>query len=247
MPLWKKIWGKIGLVWFGLGFIFFMLIIFPLHYYFLKRDRKNASHTLNKLWARFIFLWGGIRVQIHNKHYINKHQVYVITPNHKSYLDIPACHFLPIQQLRFIGKAELNDIPIFGWMFQKLHVPVQRNQASAAARSFIQSQKILQSGISMVIYPEGGIIREQFLAPFKEGPFLLALKLKLPILPIVIQNTQKIMPDLKQLYFFPFQTIHLHILEPISTQNLTQENLTELTKKVWQITYEKMKLLNEKI
>ncbi len=243
MPLWKKIWGKIGVVWFGFGFIFFMLIIFPLHYYFLKRERKNSSHALNKLWARFIFLWGGIRIKIHDRHLIDKNQIYVITPNHESYLDIPACHFLPLKQLRFIGKAELNDIPIFGWMFQRLHIPVQRNQASAAARSFIQSQKILQAGISMVIYPEGGIIRGPFLAPFKEGPFLLAIKLKLPVLPVVIQNTNKIMPDSDSLYLFPFQTIHLHILKPISTENLNQENLSELTQNVWNLVHDKMKSL----
>lgn len=242
MPIGRKIWGKIGLIWFGLGFIFFMLIIFPLHYYFLKRERKNASHTLNKLWGRFIFLWGGIHIKVHNSHLINKNQVYIITPNHKSYLDIPACHLLPIKQLRFIGKAELNDIPIFGWMFQRLHVPVQREQASAAARSFIQSQKILQSGTSMVIYPEGGI-KKEFLAPFKEGPFLLAIKLKLPILPVVIQNTNKIMPDSESIYFFPFHTIHLHVLEPISTEKLNQDNLKELTKKTWKLMYEKMKTL----
>ncbi len=244
MPLWKKIWGKIGLVWFGLGFIFFMLIIFPLHYYLLKKERKNASHALNKLWGRFIFLWGGIPVKIHNRHLIDKQQVYVITPNHKSYLDIPACHFLPISQFRFIGKAELNDLPIFGWMFQKLHVPVQRDQPSAAARSFIMSQKILQSGISMVIFPEGGIKRGHFLAPFKEGPFLLAIKLKIPVLPVVIQNTSQIMPDKDKLYFFPFQTIHLHILEPIPTHQLNQEDLPVLTEKVWNLIHDKMKSLS---
>ena len=244
MPIWKKIWGKIGLIWFGWGFLFFMLIIFPLHYYFLKRERKNASHNLNKLWGRFIFMWGGIRVKLHYLHPINPKQVYVITPNHKSYLDIPACHFLPMPQIRFIGKAELNKVPLFGWMFQRLHIPVQRDQPSAAARSFILSQKVLQSGISMVIYPEGGIKSEFFLAPFKDGPFSLAIRLKIPILPVVIQNTKKIMPDNKSLYFFPFQTIHLHILDPISTENLLLEDVAILKEKVWNLMYQKMKSLS---
>jgi len=240
MPIWKKIYGKMGVIWFGFGFIFFMLMIFPFQYFLLKKEKKNVTHTLNKIWGRFILIWGGIRVKIHNSHYIQPKQVYVITPNHKSYLDIPACHLLPLKQFRFIGKAELNHIPIFGWMFQRLHIPVQRNQASAAARSFIMSQRVLQSGVSMVIFPEGGIKRGQFLAPFKEGPFLLAIRLKIPILPLVIINTDKIIPDTDNLYFFPLQTIHLHILEPIPTDNMTENDLTTLKEKVWNLIHDNM-------
>lgn len=240
MTIVQKIWGKIGLIWFAIGFIGFMVLIFPLHYIFLKRGKTNLSHRLNVLWGKFIFLWGFTRVRVHGKEHLRAGQVYVITPNHKSYLDIPTCHFLPINQFRFIGKAELNDLPLFGWMFQRLHVPVKRGQASAAARSFILSERVLRSGISMVIYPEGGIIEGYDLAPFKDGPFQLAMKLKLPILPVYIQNTSQIMPDKSSLYYFLFQTIHLYILEPIDTQGLTENDLPILKQKVWDLLHERM-------
>lgn len=190
---------------------------------------------LHNTWARAVFGLCFIPVKITGRENLRDGQTYIFCGNHFSYLDIPT--FFLLHQAKFIGKSSLNKIPLFGFFFKRLHIPVNRSSARSRAESLLKMKQALENGFNVSIFPEGGMFtlveNLPHMSPFKDGAFRLAVDLQIPIVPLVIVNNFKILPDAK-----PFRmkrdVCMVQVLPPIYPQSTADEEV----KRLKNLTYE---------
>ncbi|MBK5258072.1 MAG: 1-acyl-sn-glycerol-3-phosphate acyltransferase [Thermoanaerobaculia bacterium] len=143
-----------------------------------------------RLWAKSVVKAAGIDLHAENVELIEPSQRYIIVSNHYSYFDIP-CIFAAIPQpIRFMAKASLFKIPIFGWAIGRAgFIPIDRKNRRTAVKSFDLAAQRIRKGNTIVVFPEEGRSRTREMKPFQRGGFLLALKSELPIVPVAIDGT----------------------------------------------------------
>ncbi len=144
-------------------------------------------YSICRLWTNItLFACGISHRNIYEGSFSKDHAV-VFVFNHISYIDIPfllkAFHKRPI---RVLGKAELAKIPIFGYIYGKAAVMVDRESEEARQRSVRQMKKILVKNISVAIAPEGTFnMTHQPLKEFYNGAFKIAVDTNTPIQPVL--------------------------------------------------------------
>lgn len=156
----------------------------------MVRSTSPWIEPVIRLWARLIVAAAGIDLRTENLENIRPDERYVLVANHYSYFDIP-CIFAAIPQpTRFMAKASLFKIPVFGWAIGRAgFIPIDRKNKSKAKESFNLAAERIRKGNTIVIFPEEGRSRERAMREFKSGAFLLALKSGRPIIPIAIDGT----------------------------------------------------------
>lgn len=173
----------------------------------------------NVVWAKMYFPLVFMRIQIFGRENLRLLQTNcIICVNHFSYLDIPVMAVLP-RPFVFVGKASVAKIPLFGYMFRKLHVPVDRNSRKSRYETYLAGGDALDMGKDLLFFPEGGIISGSApqMVPFKDGAFRLAIEKQKPILPITLLDNWHNMPDDSKLMPTPGllrMIIHKPILPP---------------------------------
>lgn len=114
-------------------------------------------------------------------------------PNHLSDSDPPAIFVTTPRRAWFVGKSELFEIPILGWFFAHFQgFPIKRDSADRAALRRIEA--LLKSGQPVVLFPEGRLSEDGTLQRVQPGAALLALRTGVPIVPVGIRNTNKVVP-----------------------------------------------------
>src|SRR4051794_33135538 len=150
------------------------------------------------VWARWwskLLLWSsGVLVRVEQLAPLDRRQVYVFLSNHQSLFDIPVLlATLPVPA-RFLAKRELFNIPLLGWSLKVGgFIPVERGGKSAG-ESFRAAAQRVQSGGSVLLFPEETRSPDGRLLPFKRGGFLLAQKAGLPMVPVGIRGTLGVRP-----------------------------------------------------
>jgi len=175
--------------WALLCFIIYFLLLFPFFWLIIqKRSWHRYVGLLNRVWAYLFYTSVGvpIRRKLHPK--IDKKRQYVFCANHNSYLDIPVMGAHVPSAYRFVGKSSLSKIPLFGYMFRNLHIPVNRGNKKHSYRSFELSMQAIDDGFSILIFPEGGINDQNppDLKRFKDGAFRMAIQKQIPLVPVTI-------------------------------------------------------------
>jgi len=124
---------------------------------------------------------------------------------------------------------------LFGYMFRKLHIPVDRDSKVAAAKAFLQMKKALLEGRSLIIFPEGGIFSENppQMVDFKDGAFKLAIETNTPIVPISLKWAWKVLPDNGKINL-SWHKMESIIHQPIDTQNLSIADLPQLKQQTFE-------------
>lgn len=163
----------------------------------------------------------------------NKNRSYIFVANHISYFDTPALVKTFRQPVRPLGKVELTKIPIFGFIYKRAIVTVDRSSAQNRAKSVLLLKSILNKGISVLVFPEGTFnMTQQPLKSFYDGAFKIAIETKTPIKPVLFLDTYKRMhyssifslsPGLNRSVF----------LEEIETVDLTLNDMASLKEKVY--------------
>ena len=119
----------------------------------------------------------------------------MLAPNHTSMLDIMGMLALSPHPFVFVGKKELTQFPIFGFFYKRVCILVDRGNASSRTDVYRKAQKRLAGGLSICIFPEGGVPpQEIILDPFKEGAFKMAISHQIPLVPIVFYDHKKLFP-----------------------------------------------------
>jgi len=161
---------------------------------------------------------------------LNKKAQYIFCPNHFSYLDIPTMGLNAINTV-FVGKSEMEKVVLFGWVYKKLHITVNRQSLKSRYSTFVSSLEAIDEGKNLVIYPEGGIITTHppAMTRFKNGAFRVAIEKQIPIVPVTIANNWIILPENLLL---GHRTVKVIYHEPIPTTGLTINDLQPLKEKV---------------
>ena len=135
----------------------------------------------------------------------------------------------------FVGKNDMENIPLFGYMYRKLHITVDRSKLRSKYDTYLKSREALDAGKSLVIYPEGGIFTKKppEMVRFKDGAFRLAIEKQIPIVPVSIPNNWIILPGDEFLVRLGKVKVIFH--EPIETRQLTLADTDQLKKQVFSI------------
>lgn len=237
----KTIFLRIYSLWFFILFVGFFFLFFPLFFLLLsfkKTWTHNLAHKLNVFWGILITYGSFIFIKSFDQDKLDPGQVYVFAPNHSSFFDIPVCNIAIRNQFRFMGKAELGDVPLFGWMFNRLHIAVKRTSKIGAYRSFIQAQKKLNEGTSVLVFPEGTIPdkKKLTLGRFKDGAFRLAVDNQIPLVPVSIIGADFVLPDDGKYLFRPGR-IKVIFHDPIDTQGMTLDDISNMKKEVFDLIH----------
>lgn len=232
----SRVLRRILSIWFYILFVLFYVTIFPFHVILLginKRWAHDLSHRLNTLWGYVITAPVGVFIRTYNRGKVDSKGVYIFAPNHSSYLDIPICNIAIKNSFRYIGKAELNRIPLFGYMFKRLHISVNRGSVTDSYRSFIRAKDKLKEGTSILIYPEATIPNkdEVILLRFKDGAFRLAIENDIPIVPVTIIGADRALKDDPKVLIRP-TTVRVIFGNPIETKDMDVSESSALKDRV---------------
>ena len=144
-------------------------------------------YRLCRFWADVVlFLWGITHTNIFEAPKSNKHAV-IFVFNHISYMDIPfMLKAFRKDPIRILGKAEMSKVPVFGYIYRKATVMVDRNSNAGRIRSIQLLKKVLAKNISVVMAPEGTFnMTNKPLKDFYNGAFKIAVETKTPIQPVL--------------------------------------------------------------
>lgn len=220
------------------GFWFFtlFLLLFPFFVVLIQRKAWHAyALKLNRVWAKILFFLAGKRIDIEWRFTPEKNRSYLFTPNHTSFLDIATLGILPLP-IAFVGKSSIANVPVFGYMYSRLHVTVNRNDYKSRYEVIQKGSKKLKQGLNLAIFPEGGIRSPDppRMASFKDGAFRIAIEENVPVVPVTLPFNWKIFPDDGNFVVHggnPKVILH----PPIETQHLGAENLKPLKEQVFTI------------
>ena len=187
-------------------------------------DDKSVTWRFAKAQARNLSRLCGVRVRMVGLEHLGSGP-YMFTPNHQSHFDIAALlGYLPGNN-RFAAKKEMFNEPVLGTVLRTMGmIPIDRENPLEAIQLLNQ---LTVEEFSTIIFPEGTRSRDGNLLPFKKGPFVAAIHLGVPVVPVVCKGGREVMPKGKYLSIVPGE-VEVVVLEPIPTKGLTYEDRDRL-------------------
>lgn len=238
MKIIREILARVFAVWALVIFIITFFIIFiPSMLTWLVPEPKGQDWFIRiaRLWMNIWLPLTGCPIKIMGKENFAPGHAYIVTCNHNSMMDVPvSCPYIPGAN-KTIAKSSFTKIPFFGFFYMKGSVLVNRKSEISRRRSYEKMKEVLRKGMHMSIYPEGTRNRtSEPLKIFHEGAFKLAKETGNDIIPAILFNTKKVLPQGKAFYFWPGK-IEIHFLEPVPVGSLT---VTQLKEKVFTLMKE---------
>lgn len=183
---------------------------------------SRIVHRVAQLWAGSILLASGIRVKVRGLALADPDRSYIFMSNHQSNFDIPVLlAHLPVE-FKWLAKAELFRIPIFGQAMTRAgYISIDRSNRKSAFASLKRAAGDIRNGKSVMIFPEGTRSPDGNVKPFKKGGFVLAVDSGVPVIPVVIHGTGSIMPK-RQLTITP-GNVTVRFGKPIRTSEYTRK------------------------
>lgn len=202
----------------------------------LKSDPRLALR-LTRLLDRLLLFVAGIHVEVEGKERIRDQRGYVYVGNHRSLVDAAAAFLVLPGDLRFLAKKEIYKIPLVSFALRTMGIiEVDRSDPEAAARSIDRAVGEIQSGRSVILFPEGTRSRTAEMLPFKKGAFVLAIMAKAPLVPVTLLGMAELLqPDTP--FLFPGR-VKIIIHDPIETANLELDDRNELLERARKIIAE---------
>ncbi|MEO6949430.1 MAG: lysophospholipid acyltransferase family protein [Ginsengibacter sp.] len=179
------------------GFIIFLVVMFILLPFFIiafsMKPLKggNLVIQLSRIWARVFFFFTLIKSEKIYEEKPDETKEYIFVTNHISYIDIPMMMVVTEgKNVRILGKAEMTKIPVFGSIYKRGTVSVNRDNADERAQSVKKLIKFINKKISILICPEGTFNKtNEPLKFFYDGTFRIAIETQKPIKPILFLDT----------------------------------------------------------
>jgi len=187
----------------------------------------RAGHRCARLWGKVALLVNGVRVEVEGLEHVHEESPYIFMSNHQGSYDIFAfLGCLPFQ-FKWLAKKELFSIPVIGWaMTAAGYISIDREGTRETVKAMNKAAQKIREGMSVVIFPEGTRSADGSIQPFKKGGFTLAIKSKVPIVPMAIAGSREIMPKDK-LTLNPGE-IRVRIGEPIETEHCSMKDRASL-------------------
>lgn len=223
-------------LWFGLFFYLYLFKITPDYIKIKKLEAQDnrALHiesirNISHKWGKALLRNAGARLNVSGTENIPNGPVLFVS-NHQSYFDIPIFFAAIDKQIGFIAKSELSKIPIFSkWIILIQSIFIERDDPRQSLRAIQKGVSLLKDGYSLVVFPEGTRSKGNEMSEFKKGSLRLAVKSKVPIVPVTINGSYRLFESKGRIT--PGE-VDFMIHPPILTDNLSKEEATHLTERV---------------
>lgn len=203
--------------------IIVLLLAFPLSLLALFSIPVERSgrlyHWSAYAWSRIILRIFRIKVNVRGLEHIRGKDRVIYVANHASWFDIPAMVVGIPDQIRIVFKKELTVVPIWGWALKwGPYIEIDRSNAKDALKSLEKAAAQMRKGASVLLFAEGTRTKDGKLQPFKRGAFALAVRSGVPVIPVAINNSFRILPK-GSLRVHPAD-IELVLDQPIETEGI---------------------------
>lgn len=180
-------------IWFYILVALPIIVMFPILLISISREKWYPFFfKLARIWAKFILIGMGFNYKIIKEEVPNPKKSYMFIANHTSMTDIMLMLVAVKNPFVFVGKKELAKIPLFGFFYKRTCILVDRSSAKSRQAVFLRAQRRLKQGLSICIFPEGGVPEEHIvLDEFKDGAFRLAINHQIPIVPLTFYDNKK--------------------------------------------------------
>lgn len=187
---------------------------------------KTWGYYPAMVWSRLMCWVMLLPVKVEGRELLDKKQSYVFVANHQGPYDIFLVYGFLGRSFRWMMKKSLRNIPLVGKACESAgHIFVDKSGPKAIHRTYEQGRKVLQNGVSLVVFPEGARTFTGHMAKFRRGAFLLADELQLPIVPVTIDGSFDVLPRQKGIYFVTWHRLRLVIHTPISPESRGAEDV----------------------
>jgi 1-acyl-sn-glycerol-3-phosphate acyltransferase len=208
--------GLLATLWFAS-----LAIVFAV----LGLDR--ATYAQVRGWARALHAAAGVRAQAAGLDNIPPTGPYVVISSHTSHLDGPAIAQVLPHPVYFVIKKELARIPLWGHAALKIgFIAVDRSDSERAHRELARAVDTIHSGRRVLVFAEGTRSPDGHLQAFKKGGFHLAIDAQVPILPVAVNGSHRLLP--KGAPVARPGRLEVAVGPPIATAGLTKDNVEAL-------------------
>jgi 1-acyl-sn-glycerol-3-phosphate acyltransferase len=245
MKVFKYIFWILYRIWFYILVGLPILILFPILLISISKESWYPFFfKIARVWAKVILIGMGFNYRIEREQTPEKDKSYMFIANHTSMADIMLMLVSVKNPFVFVGKKELAKIPLFGFFYKRTCILVDRSSAKSRQAVFLRAQKRLKTGVSICIFPEGGVPEEHIvLDEFKDGAFRLAINHQIPIVPITFA-------DNKKRFSYTFFSgspgkMRVNIHKFLSTKGLTIENTRILNSTARAVILTQLQIFNK--
>jgi 1-acyl-sn-glycerol-3-phosphate acyltransferase len=229
MKIVKEILGRVFAFWALVVFACSMLLFFiPIWITGLWPEPRRTVHVFKvfKVWMTVFFVLSGVRRMYIGRENFIRGKNYIVVCNHNSFMDVPLSSPGIPGPNKTIAKAEMARIPLFGLVYKRGSVLVNRKSDESKRASYLKMKEVLDMGLHMCIYPEGTRNRTgKPLQRFHDGAFKLAVETRKEVIPALIFGTARVLPQ-KIFYFWPRQ-VEMHFLPAVPVTGKTSQQLKE--------------------
>ena len=193
MKIFKYPFWVLYRIWFYVLVAIPIIVMFPLLIISISREQWYPYFfKMARLWSKFILIGMGFGYKIIKDETPEPKKSYMFVANHTSMADIMLMLVASKNPFVFVGKAELAKIPLFGFFYKRTCILVDRSSAKSRQAVFLRAQRRLKQGLSICIFPEGGVPEEHILLDaFKDGAFRLAINHQIPVVPVTFYDNKK--------------------------------------------------------
>lgn len=182
-----------------------------------------------KCWAWIITRLFLLPVTVEGRAHLKPGQSYVFVANHQGAFDIFLIYGFLCRNFKWMMKWEIKKIPFVGFACKMSHqIFVDKSGPSRVKETYDQARATLKSGMSLVVFPEGARTYTGKMRSFKKGAFMLADELQLPVVPITINGSFKVMPRTKDWHFAQWSRLRMTIHQPIFPVGQGHDNISTI-------------------
>ena len=204
----------------------------------------RQQHFIARAWARFLLLLTLSPVTVEGLDKLqplrregSRRPLAVYASNHLSYYDTPMLFAKLPFQFRILAKAALWKLPFIGWYLNRSgQVPIDQSSARAGVASLGRGVKTLESGLPLMLFPEGGRSADGELKSMVAGAAWMAIKAQVPLVPITLIGTYELLPI--HTYVMRPRPLKLIIGDPLPTTGLTTRDANALTDRLRSVIHE---------
>jgi len=188
--------------------------MFGLIHALFARNSPWVTFLASRVWSPALLWAGGAKLVVEGLENIPENQAVVFVSNHQSTIDIPVLFSVLPLNVRFVAKHVLGHVPFLGWYLRLARfILINRSDRKKAVQQLERAAEQIRAGTSIIVFPEGTRSKTGEILPFKKGAFNLALRAGVPICPIAIEGSGRLMP--KNSWNIRPGPIHIHIGKPV--------------------------------
>lgn len=213
----------------------------------INKNWYKSFYLFGVIWSKTILFFMGFYPKVDKPLDLDTTRPYVFVGNHVSMIDVMLMVSVAKNYpMVFVGKKELDQIPIFGYIYRKTMILVDRSSPESRRAVFNSTKNKISKGLNVCLFPEGTVPPPEIeLGEFKQGAFSIAIEHQIPIVICTFLDNKKRFPWsfgnlLAASKGFP-GSLRVITHEPIETSSLTMDNMKDLSNKVRNIMLEDLK------